>query len=63
MIGSLDSVSLSLDAIAVKQALDAPKKLSENLGHVHKGTISSAIEDSTESVRAAGIAKALEKDH
>ncbi len=60
VIGSLDSVSLSLDAISVKQALDAPKKPSENIGHIHKGIESFEILDSTESVRAGGVARALE---
>ena len=60
MIGTLDSVSLSLDAISVKQALDAPKKPSENLGHVHKGVDASPILESNETIRATGIARALE---
>lgn len=46
----------------MKQALDSPKKPSENLGYVHKG-IASTIEDSTESVRANGVGRALESDH
>jgi hypothetical protein len=55
----LDSVSLSLDAMSVKQALDAPKKPSENLGHVHKG-ITTSCQESTDSIRANGVPKALE---